>query len=100
MYIVNTSFFVSHDAHDRWVGLMKEKYIPFLAAGGCGETRFYRVLAETASPEGSTYCLMVRCPDMDVYRKLTGELFDEYKTAALPMFGDSVQWFTTLLKEA
>ncbi|MCC8036002.1 MAG: DUF4286 family protein [Rikenellaceae bacterium] len=98
-YTVNISFFVEPAVHGRWLELVKGKYIPFLKKNGSSGVRFFRVLHEGTQPAGFTYALMAECPDMEFYRKFTGELLDEYKTVAIPLFGQSVQWFVTLLKE-
>ena len=34
MYIYNTSFVVEAEVHDRWLTLVREKYIPFLKKRG------------------------------------------------------------------
>ncbi|MCD7970559.1 MAG: DUF4286 family protein [Alistipes sp.] len=99
MYLYNISFFVEHDVHDRWLELVRDKFIPLLTANGCSRVRFCRVLRDGHPSEGATYALMVECPGMEEYRRLAGELFDEYRTVAQPLFGDRVQWFATLLKD-
>lgn len=98
MYIVNTSFFAGYPVHEKWLEFLKGEYIPYLQEEGY-RVRLFRVVSEQAQPEGFTYCLMADCPDMEHYSKLTGELFERYKAVAVPLFGQAVQWFTTLLKE-
>ena len=34
MYIYNTSFMVEAPVHDRWLALVRDKYIPFLKKEG------------------------------------------------------------------
>lgn len=98
MYIVNTSFFVNPQAQERWLDILNNKYIPFLKENGFSETVFCRVLSED-TPENFTYSLMVHIDDMGQYSRLTGEIFDEYKTIAVPLFGEDVVWFTTVMKK-
>lgn len=97
MYIVNTSFFVDPSAHNAWLEVINNKYIPFLEQSGYGIIAFSRVLANEAN-DHYTYALMVDCPDLPSYSRLTEELFGEYLALADTMFGQKVSWFTTLMK--
>lgn len=87
------------DVSERWLEILKGKYIPFLKESGFIDVVFTRVLSEDNNIEGFTYCLMVHVDDMAQYGKLTGEVFGEYTSVAVPMFGQDVVWFTTVMKK-
>ncbi|MCD8071842.1 MAG: DUF4286 family protein [Alistipes sp.] len=99
-YTVNISFFVEPSVHGQWLELVKGKFLPFLKENGCPGVRFFRVLHDGTQPAGFTYGMMADCAGMDFYKKFTGELFDQYKSIATPLFGQRVQTFVTLLKES
>lgn len=97
MYLVNTSFTVDHTVHACWLELMAGRYLPFLREKGFAEFVFTRVISVEAS-DHFTYSLQVPVPDLEQYRRLTGEVFGEYEQIAGPLFGDRVLWFTSLMK--
>lgn len=97
MYLVNTSFAVGHEAHERWLEIIKRHYIPLLEQRGYRVSAFSRVISVDAA-QHFTYSLLVEVPDMPRYKELTEEVFAEYTDLATPLFGDSVMWFTTLMK--
>ena len=97
MYIYNTSFVVEAEVHDRWLVLVREKYIPFLTKEGFEQITLSRVLSVEATTE-FTYALQVRVEAIPDYQRLAGELFSEYETIASGLFGDKVLHFATLMK--
>lgn len=97
MYIYNTSFVVEAEVHDRWLTLVREKYIPFLKKEGFEQITLSRVLSVEATTE-FTYALQVRVEAIPDYQRLAGELFSEYETIASGLFGDKVLHFATLMK--
>lgn len=97
MYIVNTSFTVDHTVHARWLELIAGQYFPFLRENGYAEFVFTRVISAEAS-DHFIYSLQVPVPDLEQYRRLTGEIFREYEQIAGPVFGERVLWFTSLMK--
>lgn len=97
MYIVNTSFMVDPQVHDRWLDLLTGKYIPVLKENGFDSLVFTRVLS-TEAPDYFTYSLQVNIPDLGNYKLLTEELFYEYVNIAQPLFEDKVLWVTSLMK--
>lgn len=99
MYIVNTSFFVKPEISGQWLEIINGKYIPFLKENGFNDIVFSRVLSEGNNVDGFTYSLMVHVEDMSQYKTLTNELFGEYTSIAVPMFGQDVVWFITVMKK-
>ena len=98
MYIVNTSFMVDPAIHDRWLESLRKHYLPLLAAQGFDKITFTRVLPATAE-EHFTYSLQVDVGDMPRYKRLVGELFEEFAATARDLFGDKLMWFNSLLKK-
>ena len=45
MYIYNTSFMVEAPVHDRWLALVRDKYIPFLKKEGFDRITLSRILS-------------------------------------------------------
>ena len=90
MYIVNTSFMVDPAIHDRWLESLRKHYLDKIT--------FTRVLPATAE-EHFTYSLQVDVGDMPRYKRLVGELFEEYAATARDLFGDKLMWFNSLLKK-
>ena len=98
MYLVNTSFVVEPNLLERWIGIIKQSYIPLLDKAGFTVAAFSRVISVDPI-EHFTYSLLVEVPDMARYKELTEDLFGEYLAIADPMFGSGVLWFTTLMKK-
>ena len=98
MYIVNTTFVVAPEAQQMWLDILKEKYIPFLRERGYTSLVFSRIVSVEAVDE-FTYSLQAEVEDIPAYQTLTGEIFEEYRRIADPLFGDKVLWFTTLMKK-
>ena len=98
MYLVNTSFAVEPAVRELWAGIIKERYIPLLKLRGYTVAAFSRVIS-VEPVQHFTYSLLVEVPDMLRYAELTGDVFGEYLAVADPLFGDSVMWFTTLMKK-
>ena len=97
MYIYNTSFMVEAPVHDRWLALVRDKYIPFLKKAGFDRITLSRILSpETAGQ--LTYSLQVRVAEIPDYQRLDGELFAEYETIASGLFDGQVLHFATLMK--
>lgn len=104
MYIVNTSFMVEPPVHARWYDLVMHQVLPFLREAGFGEDEnhprriiFSRVLTNSGDPH-YTYSLQVEVPDTAEYERFMQEVMGEYQTIALPLFGEQVVHFTSLLK--
>lgn len=97
MYKINTSFVVDYSAHDKWLDIIKGKYIPFLRENGFSAITLSRVLSNDAS-DHFIYSLLIDIENMDQYHLLKDELFKEYTVISEPMFGDKVTWFTSLMK--
>lgn len=71
MYIYNTSFMVEAPVHDRWLALVRDKYIPFLKKEGFDRITLSRILSpETAGQ--LTYSLQVRVAEIPDYQRWTG----------------------------
>lgn len=98
MYIINTTFVVAPEVQQMWLGILKEKYIPFLRERGYTSLVFSRIISVEAVDQ-FTYSLQVEVEDIPAYQTLTGEIFEEYWRIADPLFGDKVLWFTTLMKK-
>ncbi len=98
MYLVNTSFAVEPAVHDSWLGIIKGHYIPLLIERGFEVAALSRVIS-VEPVQHFTWSLLVAVPDMARYMELTEEVFGEYLTLAGPLFGDSVMWFTSLMKK-
>jgi hypothetical protein len=97
MYLINTSFFVEPVAHDLWLGVMREKFLPFLRERQCSVVSFCRVLGAEAE-EHFTYSLLTGASDMPAYDRYMQEMLGEYERLAGLMFEGRVTSFTTLLK--
>ncbi|MDL2320373.1 DUF4286 family protein [Alistipes sp. OttesenSCG-928-B03] len=98
MYLVNTTFAVEYDVHDRWFELVRGKYVPLLEENGYNIVALSRVISAEATGH-FTYSLLVGADDIPAYQRLTDELFGEYLAVAGPLFGDRVVWFTSLMKK-
>lgn len=103
MYIVNTSFMVEPDIHERWYELFVRKFVPYLqeAGFGTGESQrfvFTRVLTDHGDPH-YTYSLQIELPDTGEYQRFMQEAMGEYAAIAGPMFGEKALHFTSLLKK-
>ena len=103
MYIVNTSFMVDPAIHDRWLESLRKHYLPLLAAQGFVAVEvFLDEDADHARHErgvGADAGLQVDVGDMPRYKRLVGELFEEYAATARDLFGDKLMWFNSLLKK-
>ena len=92
MYIYNTSFMVEVPVHDRWLALVRDKYIPFLKKEGFDRITLSRILSpETAGQ--LTYSLQVRVAEIPDYQRLYGD-----ETIASGLFDGQVLHFATLMK--
>ena len=98
MYIVNTTFVVEPEAQDQWLDIINSRYIPFLKENGYNVLALSRVISVEAVSH-FTYSLLVEVPGLEEYRRLSGELFEEYVRIADPLFGTKVMWLTTLMKK-
>jgi hypothetical protein len=97
MYLVNTTFAVEPSVHSRWLDIIKGHYIPLLEHKGYEVVALSRVIS-VDTVHHFTWSLLVAVPDMPSYAELTGKIFDEYLAVADPLFGESVVWFTSLMK--
>lgn len=98
MYIVNTTFVVENQDQNRWLEIIKDKYIPFLKQNGFDRLVFTRIISIEAV-EQFTYSLQVEVGNIDDYKRLTGEIFAEYDSIAISLFAERVVWFTSLMKK-
>lgn len=98
MYIVNTSFFVDPGVQNAWLGILMDKYLPFLKNEGCRIVSFSRVLSNDPV-DHFTYSLITEAGDLAQYSRYVDELFAEYERLAGMMFGEKVTTFTTLMKK-
>ena len=98
MYVVNTSFMVNPECHDKWYELITGRLVPRMRGEGFADYLFTRVLAEDSCPH-YTYSLQVDATDIPSYQRFTEEIMGEYAEAAGPMFGEGVLYFTSLLKK-
>ncbi len=97
MYLLNISFVVEPPVQERWLELMRSKFIPFLRASGYNDLVFSRVLSIEAQTH-FTYSLLMRFDSMVDYERITKELFGQYTAVAEPLFGVQVLWFMSLMK--
>lgn len=99
MYIVNTSFMVEPEVHDKWFEFIAGKFIPRLQHDECiDDIVFTRVLSDQRDAH-FTYSLQVHVQDISAYQYYVESLFDEYLQIAVPLFSVKVSYFTTLLKK-
>lgn len=98
MYILNTSFMVDHDVHERWLATFRGRFLPFLREAGFAEPLFTRVVSN--DNEGhSTYSLQLPMADLSHYKEYTEEILADYAATTTPVFGEKVVWFVSLLKK-
>lgn len=98
MYRLNITFVVEPRVQERWLGFMKDKFVPYLHEGGYGRTILSRVISVEAVTH-FTYSLLVELDSMQSYADFTGEVWKQYAEFAEPLFGVEVLWFMTLMRE-
>lgn len=97
MYILNTSFMVDHDVHDRWLDGFRNRFLPFLREAGFAAPTFTRVVSNDA--EGHfTYSLQIPLADLSRYKEFTEDILGDYAATHGPVYGEKVVWFVSLLK--
>ena len=98
MYILNISFMVDYDVHDRWLEAFRNRFLPHLHTLGFTERVFTKVISNDA--EGHfTYSLQIPLADLERYRELTEEVMGDYAATYFPVYGEKVLWFASLLKK-
>ncbi len=98
MYILNTSFMVDYDVHERWLDTFRGRFLPFLRQAGFEAPVFTRVVSGAA--EGHfTYSLQIPLADLARYKEYTEEILADYAATIAPAFGEKVLWFVSLLKK-
>ncbi len=97
MYRLNITFVVEPPVQERWLELMRSKFIPFLRDAGYDDLTFSRVISVEAV-DHLTYSLLVAFDSMVDHQRITRELFNEYTAVAEPLFGVQVLWFMSLMK--
>lgn len=101
MYIVNTTFMVDGSTHNAWLELVKGKFLPYLQGKIAADNKkivFTRLLNQE-NKAGFTYSIQTPVADMVGYNSYMQEWFSEYLEIAVPLFGDKVLYFTSLLKK-
>ena len=98
MYILNTSFMVEYDVHERWLDTFRNRFLPFLRESGFAEPVFTKVISN--DNEGHfTYSLQVPMADLSRYDEFNRDILSEYAATYRPVFGEKVLWFSSLLKK-
>lgn len=97
MYILNTSFMVDPKAHDLWYKFVVEKFMPRLKQENLGNIFFSRVLSQQKE-DHYTYSIQIHIPTLDEYKRYTENIFEDYLQISIPMFSNSVAYFTTVMK--
>ncbi len=98
MYILNTSFMVDYDVHDRWLSTFRDRFLPFLRESGFDGLIFTRVVSNDS--EGHfTYSLQIPLADLSRHKEYTEEILADYAATIGPAFGEKVLWFVSLLKK-
>lgn len=98
MYILNISFMVEFDVHQRWLDVMRDNFLPLIARSGFGDTVFTRVISND-TPDGFTYSVQVPLEDMGWYNRFFDTAMCEYASVSSALFGDKVLYFASLLKK-
>lgn len=98
MYIVNTSFIVEPQVHDRWFEFLTLKVIPQITAQEFQILAFTRVLNDSPQPH-HTYSLQVVADDIPQYQRFMSEIIGDYASIAKKLFAESALHITTLLKK-
>lgn len=98
MYIVNTTFVIEPDIHDRWYRLMTEKVIPAITAQQFDIVAFTCVLSEQSDGH-HTYSLQVAAQDIASYEQFMTQIIGDYVAISKELFGEKALHFTTLLKK-
>ncbi len=98
MYRFNITFVVEPAVQERWLDLVRGKFVPALRGGGYGRVALSRVLSAQAE-DHFTWSLLVELDSMEKYHDITGGLWQDYLDLAGPLFGDGVVWFMSLMKE-
>lgn len=92
MYILNTSFMVDHDVHERWLSGFRGRFLPALSEAGFTGLVFTKVVSN--DNEGhSTYSLQIPLDDLARYKEYTEDILARH-----PDYGEKVVWFVSLLK--
>ena len=98
MYILNTSFMVDYDVHERWLETFGGRFLPFLREAGFDGMIFSRVVSN--GNEGHfTYSLQIPLADLSRYKEYTEDILGDYAATIAPAFGEKVLWFVSLLKK-
>lgn len=98
MYRLNITFVVEHRVQERWLELLRDKFIPYIKGAGFSEVVFSRVISVEAA-DHFTYSLLVGFGSMVDYERLVKEVWPEYLAVAEGLFGVQVLWYHSLLKE-
>jgi len=98
MYILNTSFMVERDVHDRWLDTFRRRFLPFLKEAGFAEPIFTRVVSND-NESHLTYSLQLPMADLSRYKEYTEDILADYAATTTPVFGERVVWFVSLLKK-
>lgn len=97
MYIVNTSFIIEPEIHDRWYHFFITNIIPLLRGQGFNEPIFTRVLTDNSDGH-HTYSLQVPVTDTAEYQRFVSQILGPYSEFAHPLFEQRALHFTSLLK--
>ena len=98
MYILNTSFMVDYDVHDHWLEMFRKRFIPFLQGEGFTGLVFTKVMTNSPDDGHFTYSLQVAMPDLARYEEFNQRILGEFAEIAVPVYGEKVLWFSSLLK--
>ncbi len=98
MYILNTSFMVDYEVHDRWLDTFRGRFLPFLREAGFDGPVFTRVVSNDNDGH-FTYSLQLPLPDLARYKEYTEEILPKYAATYTPVYGEKVLWFVSLLKK-
>jgi hypothetical protein len=98
MIIYNVTISIDQEAHDRWLGWMRETHIPeMLATGKFIHARMCRVLA--AEEEGGiTYAIQYLSPSREMLQRYYEDDAPRLRNETIKHFSDSLVAFRTELE--
>jgi hypothetical protein len=98
MFIYNVTINIAEDAHDEWLGWMRDVHIPEVMQTGCFvKNRILRVLH--VNDEGHTYSVQYFFNEMSDIERYQREFAKALQEIHRKKFGEKYTAFRTLLEE-
>ncbi|MBE9488186.1 MAG: DUF4286 family protein [Bacteroidetes bacterium] len=97
-YIVNTTFIISPELHDKWYGHIIKELLPILKLDNEHKNIVFTRIMSQEGEQHLTYSIQIYIDDVKQYKVIRDKYIAEYKNSASKLLGTEIMYFISVMR--